>query len=133
MSKKKQHKQKVGPSPTPPNIVKRDDKGHMLPGQRLNPGGRPPGSNFLQEFIDAKNCVEKEKKQSLLKHFLRRAWESDKVLIACVEKILPSLRAIELTTSPSEWMSDEIASSIRDKLKERYDARKTQVNAGDAR
>ncbi len=67
-----------------------------------------------------KATVEKKKRKSLLVHFIEKAYEDNRVLIACVDRILPALKAIEFAGVVGSSMSDELAKSIQDTLKERF-------------
>jgi len=69
-------------------------------GQSGNPAGKPKGcvSSFtLAELRKAIERVEKQdKKDKLLEHFVRRAWEDDRVLIALIKKLIPDKQHIEM-------------------------------------
>lgn len=64
-----------------------------------NPAGKPKGTldittqlNKITEELQASiSRVEKIKNKKLLDHFVERAFEDDKVLIACTKKIMPDL------------------------------------------
>jgi hypothetical protein len=69
-------------------------------GQSGNPAGKPKGcvsSYTVAELRRAIERVEKqEKKGKLLEHFVRRAWEDDRVLIALIKKLIPDRQHIEM-------------------------------------
>lgn len=56
-----------------------------------NPGGpgRPKGSAYMDELKQAIKEVEKEKKKSLFKRVIERAYISDSVMIAVLKKFVP--------------------------------------------
>lgn len=61
-------------------------------GQSGNPSGRPIGSKSkfsIEKLQIAIENVESGKKISLLEHLVKRAYESDQVLIALMKKIIP--------------------------------------------
>lgn len=66
----------------------------FVKGQSGNPGGRRKGTKDLYS-LDALRIaireVEQEKKVNLLKHFIRRALESDSVLLALMKKFIPDI------------------------------------------
>jgi AAA+ ATPase superfamily predicted ATPase len=59
-----------------------------------NKNGRPVRPE-IELLRDAMNEVEEEKKVSLIKHAVRRAYDSDPVLIGMLKKVLPDLAKIE--------------------------------------
>lgn len=59
-------------------------------GQSGNPKGRPK-SPEVEELRAAIREVEKGKKTKLLKHFVKKAYEDNRVLIALMKKILPDI------------------------------------------
>ena len=58
-----------------------------------NKNGRPkkPEIHALREAIQK---VQKERKSDLLEHFVRQAFEDNKVLVALAKKIIPDLSSI---------------------------------------
>ena len=65
-------------------------------GQSGNPKGRKPGKYTVEDLFKAIREVEKTKSKTskgwtLLKHFVQRASEDDKVLVALMRKILPDI------------------------------------------
>jgi len=88
-----------------------------------NPKGRGKGHRNkyrLPELIAAINAVEDEDRKSLLKHFVRTAFKSDRILVAIMKKLVPDLKALEAVVSTMD-MSTEQAESIREKLRQRFD------------
>lgn len=65
-------------------------------GQSGNPNGRPraPEIEALREAI---KTAEKTKDKTLLAHAVEQAYEDNKVLIALLKKIIPDMKAVELT------------------------------------
>ncbi len=100
--------------------ILRDSRGLFVKGTAGASPGRPKGTSFMDEFLQAKATVEKRKRKSLLVHFCERAYEDDRVLIACVDRILPALKSVEFIGSVDTSMTDELAASIQKKLAERY-------------
>ena len=67
-------------------VMERDKNGRFKPGS----GGRQKGSKnkltlALQKAIEQ---VEKQKKKTLFKHFIERAFKSDAVLVATIKKLV---------------------------------------------
>ena len=100
----------------------RDPKnGRFLPGISGNPQGRKLGSGYMEEFRRVLADKEKAKKKTILGHLIERAFDDDRVLIAVVDRMLPTLKAIEMSGSVGVGMlSDEEAQAIRDELKKNY-------------
>jgi len=89
-----------------------------------NPNGRPKGIRnrpTVIEFEQSIARVEKKKRKNLIDHFIERAYENDKVLIAVMKKRFPDLRSIEGMLGVGMFtMSDEEAAAIQKKLKQRW-------------
>jgi len=65
------------------------------PGESGNPRGRPKKS--ISEMLEkAIKKVQKDKDCTLLEHFVRRAYEDDRVLIAVMKKIIPDLKVLDV-------------------------------------
>lgn len=64
------------------------------PGESGNPEGRPKNP-AIEELRNALEKVQNGDGSTLLEHFVKRAYESDAVLIAVVKKLLPDLRTVE--------------------------------------
>jgi len=94
-----------------------------MSGSASMPGaGRPKAKDsFMALFLQAKAEVEIAKKKSLLVHFIERAFKNDKVLIACIDRILPALKAIEISGGDfRDSMSEEMIAQIQKKLSDRF-------------
>lgn len=80
-------------------------KGGPKKGEVRNPNGRPraPEIELVREAMAA---TEKEKKKSLWKHLIERAYEEDNVLIAVSKKFIPDQIGIEL--------KDDFAAIVRE-------------------
>ena len=77
-------------------------------GQSGNIAGRPKGSKTLFSRIElelAIQDIEKEKKISLYKHLVRRAYENDAVLMSLVKKLLPDAQLVE---EKEDWVKEEL-------------------------
>jgi len=122
-------KAKKTPVKTGTKQAGRDKKtGKFLPGVSGNMQGRPKGSSFLQEFRDVLAKVESEEGKLLLEHLIRKAFENDAVLIATVGKMLPQLKAVEMTSAPdSGKLSDEDAQQIIDSYNRRCECKECRV------
>lgn len=80
-------------------------------GKSGNPSGRPKGSKntfTIDSFKQAVKAVEREKKISILEHFIRRAIESDRVLIVLINKLIPSADSL-----PNEFEDEIMKSELR--------------------
>lgn len=100
--------------------VLRDGKGRLLPGGlSINPGGRKKGDSFMDEFKQAMKEVEKSKRKSLLKHFVEKAYDDNRILVACIDRILPALKAVEISGG-MDVMDMESAQKIQEELRKRF-------------
>jgi len=66
-------------------------------GVSANPKGRPKETTRTNLLMDAIAKVEKRKKKKFLLHAIEQAYADNKVLIAVLKKIIPDLKAIEIT------------------------------------
>ena len=126
MSKKKEE------SEAPPKVriqhvtVERDlTSGRWLKGcSPQNITGRPKlGTNRLELLLNAVRRVESRENKNLLEYFIERAFDDDGVLIALIKKLHPDLAAIQLSALSDDSINDEIALSIQEKLRNRYESR----------
>ncbi len=100
--------------------IMRTSQGKLMTGSgSLNPRGRKKGDTFMDEFRLAMRTVQRRKRKSLLEHFLEKAYSDNRVLIACVDRILPALKSVEVYGSVGT-MDEETAKTIQDKLKKRF-------------
>lgn len=96
MAKTKPRLKKGKRSKSPPGTKRRKD-GRLIKGTAsLNPKGRPPGNSYFDEFRIALSAVERNKKQTLLRRFIERAWENDKILSSVVDRMLPKLSSMQI-------------------------------------
>jgi len=79
----------------------------FVKGQSGNPAGRPkkPVIDSLEKAIKK---VQKEKNEKFLNMVIKRAYESDQVLIAVLKKIIPDIKTTDLKIStdpdnPPAW------------------------------
>jgi len=75
-----------------------NDKGKFLPGNKIGnlPKKKAYNVNELKKAIEE---VEKGKKSTLLKHFIKKAYTSNQVLIALIKKLVPDISISELKSS----------------------------------
>ena len=67
-------------------------------GVSANPNGRPKGTTRTNLLMDAIAKVEKQKgKKKFLIHAVEQAYTDTKVLVAILKKIIPDLKAVEIT------------------------------------
>jgi len=67
----------------------RNEKGQFVKGHNFGKG-RPKGSKdkLSQELIKAIREVEKEEGKGLFKHFVKRGYKNDSVLVALIRKLI---------------------------------------------
>jgi len=73
----------------------RNNLGRFKEGISGNPEGRPKGS-IMQAVDQAVEEVETTRGKSLLKHLVERAYVSDKVMIALMNKLIPNAKPKEI-------------------------------------
>ena len=66
-------------------------------GESGNPNGRPQGTTRTNLLMDAIAKVEKRKKKKILLHAIEQAYDDPKIMVAILKKIIPDLKAIEIT------------------------------------
>lgn len=86
-------------------FFKNQNKYAIKKGEVRNPNGRPRVPE-IELFRKAREQVEAEKKIPLFIHALRRAYESDKVLIAIIKRILPE--SIDLPEDTKSLLEQEL-------------------------
>lgn len=70
----------------------------FVKGVAANPNGRPKGSpNKRPELLNAIKYVQGKKGKKLLVHAIEQAYEDNTVLVAVLRKLIPDLKAVELT------------------------------------
>jgi len=108
-------------SKSPPS-TKRAADGKLVKGSAsLNPKGRPRGHSFLDELRCAMATVEKQQRRTLLEEFCKRAYESDRVLVSLIDRLVPRLSSVQVEGLLGQ-MTDAQAEVIRNKLKERFES-----------
>lgn len=95
--------------------------GQLLPGTPSISTGRPKDRSFMDDFRQAIREVEKEKRLSLLKRFVRKAYDDNRVMISCIDRLLPALKAIQIQEVPGDGMSEEEKEEIRKEHKRRFE------------
>jgi len=65
-------------------------------GKSGNPNGRPKGVSYQEDFQKALDLVGTEEGESLIVHAVRRAYKDDGVLKVILNKMLPTIKAVEL-------------------------------------
>lgn len=109
-------------------MAQRLRKGAWTAGQSGNPDGRPENTLTLQELATAIREVEKEavekgkkdKRGSLIKHFVRRAYINDTLLLGLFKKFIPDLASFQAFLGAcDDRLSEDTAKRIRKKLKNR--------------
>jgi Family of unknown function (DUF5681) len=102
-------------------MSKRLNKGAWAAGQSGNPNGRPRNALTLDELATAVRAVEKKKKQTLIKHFVERAYVNDTLLLGLFKKFIPDLASFNAFIGACEdRLNVETAKNIRKKLRERF-------------
>ena len=84
------------------------------PGQSGNPHGRPrvPEAELLRQAVAE---TEIEKKKSLWKHLVERAYQDDAVLIALSKKFLPDKLSADIDVKENfEGRRSEMLSALRE-------------------
>lgn len=81
-----------------------------MPFQKGNKFGHgPPRKPEIAELRKAIEAVQKKKNKKLLVHFVERAYENDRVLIALGKKIIPDLTSVNGVLDAGETLHDFIA------------------------
>ena len=92
------------------------------PGRNL--GGRPKGSKnkfSISALQHAMKAVEFNKQQTFMAAWIESAWGDATAMSNIANYMLPRLKSIEgLVTTFESSMSDDLAKTIQDKLRERY-------------
>ena len=99
-----------------------DEHGKFAMGNALGKEnkGKPCMSNrnaFMNDLFDAMKVVEKDKKKTLAKHALERAFSSDTVLVALLRKFAPDLAQVKVTPDGEVLVSFNIKDFREDKKK----------------
>lgn len=85
------------------------NKGGCKPGHTNNPNGRPPaGESFVEQLREAVKVVGKEKKKTLMRHAVERAYEEDSVLIAMMRKLIPDLNETDVNLKTYEHFKNQL-------------------------
>lgn len=104
-------------------VIKRNKKGYFVKGGCPNPAGRPPvGSTKLDELLKSISRVESKKKKKWLDHIVEKSYTDTALAVAILNRMIPVLKAIEISGSLSAGMSEEMAKSIQKQLKTRFGA-----------
>jgi hypothetical protein len=65
-------------------------------GQSGNPNGRPKGTNAeTTRLREAIRTVSAKNAKDFFEHFIERAYENDRVLIAAMKKLIPDRKHVE--------------------------------------
>lgn len=64
-------------------------------GQSGNPRGRPKGKTSKADLEKAIVAYQKKHHKNLLSHFIKRAFENDKVLITLIKKFIPDMQHVQ--------------------------------------
>jgi CRISPR/Cas system CSM-associated protein Csm2 small subunit len=79
-----------------------------IKGKTNNPKGRPPaGEAFIEQLRVAISEVAIEKKKTLMRHAVERAYTEDSVLIAMLKKLIPDLTETDLNIKTFEHFMKE--------------------------
>jgi len=104
-------------------VVLRDEHGRILPGQSLNPGGRPRDMRTAQAKLHkALKRVEKQTGKKFLEHYIKQAFKDRTMAIALLKKLVPDLKAVEIDQEGKEvWqvLLTSFAKRDNDKAKEK--------------
>lgn len=73
----------------------RDKKGRFVKGNRANPKGRPGTSIISQLKREMKNIETEEGRESLLRHYIRQAYEDNTILAGLMSKLIPTLKSVD--------------------------------------
>lgn len=99
----------------------RAKNGQLLPGQVLNPKGRGTGTTRLDALLVSISRVETKKDKAFLDMIVERAYEDDTPMaVAILNRLLPSLRAIEMLTIAADSTSNEEAEKIKREMLNRF-------------
>ena len=79
-----------------------DKRGKFLPGNKIGKIQKKKAYN-VGELRKAIEDVERGKKHTLLKHFIRKAYTSEQVLIALIRKLVPDISITEINNSGSPF------------------------------
>jgi len=107
------------PHPDPEEQVSSESRG---PDGRFAKGGppgpgRPPGTrDFTTQLIQAMRVVEQEEQISMLEYAWRRAKEEDRVLIALLNKLIPTQSEVRLDGPEVHTFIDRMAVLLIDRV-----------------
>jgi len=74
----------------------RDEKGQFIQGTSGNLSGRPIGTGYIKILEEAIEKIEKNHDKTILERFVERAYYSDRVMIALMDKLIPDAKPMEL-------------------------------------
>ena len=85
-------KRKAKPKTKKPLSPNQNNKGQFVKGNKASNGRIGNKSQSLYEALEA---VEKEKDESFLQNYIKRAFSSDSMAVALIRKLVPDLSAVE--------------------------------------
>ena len=109
---KKSTKKKLSKKKKKARKIERDEHGRWPKGTSGNTNGRPTGTSATDYAWMALRKVERKTGKNLLEHLFEQALKDNKVLPKAIPFVVPSLRAVAVSGTDDNRMSDEAVQAM---------------------